>query len=61
MSGPAATAVAHLERDVRKQARAYSSDAPLTREFEIRSHRHYQRAGYWHDDSAAMADMTVEG
>jgi hypothetical protein len=58
---PEAKVLVNLNRDAIKEAPAYASATPVTREFETRLHRHYHRAGYWHDDPAFMAETIVEG
>lgn len=37
----------NLDRDVIREAPEFMPGTPLTREFETRLHRHYQRPGYW--------------
>jgi hypothetical protein len=49
VSWPEAKAFVNLKRDVIKNAPSYSPDNPVTRDFETRLHRYYQRPGYWHD------------
>jgi len=42
------------QEDIKKSPK-YSEDALLTRDYEDKLHRHYNRRGYWVDDPAAKA------
>ena len=44
-----------LPRSQVRRPPAYSANTPLTRDDEIRLHRHYQRTGYWDDDPEFVA------
>ncbi len=37
----------NLQRDIIKQSPEYTEESPLTRDYEIRLHRHYTIEGYW--------------
>jgi hypothetical protein len=39
-----------LSREVIRHSPKYSEDALLTRDYEDRLHRHYNRRGYWVDE-----------
>ena len=43
----------HLSRDEVKQSLEYTQESLLTRDYEIKLHRHYNRQGYWVDEPAA--------
>jgi uncharacterized protein YrrD len=42
-----------LSRETIRQSPEYTEDSLLTRDYEIQLHRHYDRLGYWVDESAA--------
>ncbi|MEO6210034.1 MAG: PRC-barrel domain-containing protein [Gemmatimonadaceae bacterium] len=42
-----------LDRNVIREAPEYVPGTPLTREFESRLHRHYERPGYWLDGTGS--------
>jgi hypothetical protein len=44
-----------LSRDAIQKAPEFTSDSPLTREYEERLHRHYRRQGYWHVEPVEAA------
>jgi len=44
-----------LSQDAIKNSPKYSDDALLTRDYEDKLHRHYNRRGYWVDDPVAKA------
>ena len=37
----------NLQRDIIKQSPEYTEESPVTRDYEIRLHRHYTIEGYW--------------
>ena len=41
-----------LSRESIKQSPEYSEESLLTRDYETKLHRHYNRQGYWFDDQA---------
>jgi uncharacterized protein YrrD len=43
----------NLTRETIKQSPAYSEGSVLTRDYEARLHRHYDRRAYWDDEEAA--------
>jgi hypothetical protein len=43
----------NLSRDTIKQAPEYTDESLLTRDYESRLYQHYNRQGYWADESAA--------
>ena len=43
----------NLSRAVIEQSPEYTEESLLTRDYEIRLHRHYNRRGYWVDEPAA--------
>jgi sporulation protein YlmC with PRC-barrel domain len=43
----------NLTREAIKQSPEYTEESLLTRDYETRLHRHYNRQGYWVDESAA--------
>ena len=47
------TVFVNLRREIIKQSPEYTVEELLDREYEIKLHRHYQRLGYWSDESAA--------
>jgi hypothetical protein len=47
----------HLSREAIKQSPEFTDESVLTREYEDALHRHYNRRGYWSDDSAAQAQL----
>jgi hypothetical protein len=42
----------NLSRETIKQSPEYTEESLLTRDYETRLHRHYDRQGYWDDESA---------
>jgi hypothetical protein len=46
----------NLTRETIKQAPEYVADAPITREYETKLYQHYQRPGYWVDETASAQD-----
>jgi hypothetical protein len=44
-----------LSRVQIRRSPVYSANMPLTRDDEIRLHRHYRREGYWNDDPEFVA------
>ena len=55
------TVFVNLSRDKIRQSPEYTETALLTRDYEMTLHRHYDRKGYWLDDSARkrVADASV--
>ena len=47
--------IVDLSREVIKHSPKYSEDALLTRDYEDKLHRHYNRRGYWVDAPVAGA------
>jgi len=47
----------HLSRDAIRLSPEFSEEATLTREYEDTLHRHYNRRGYWTDETAAGAQF----
>ena len=43
----------NLSRETIKQSPEYTEESLLTRDYESGLHRHYNRQGYWVDESAA--------
>ncbi len=43
----------NLSREAIKQSPEYTAESLLTRDYETELHRHYDRPGYWADESAA--------
>ena len=41
-----------LSRETIKQSPEYTEESLLTRDYETRLHQHYDRRGYWDDESA---------
>jgi len=52
VSWPDKTVAVSLSRDNIRQSPEYSEESLLTRDYETRLHRHYQRKGYWIDEPA---------
>ena len=44
---------ANLTRETIQQSPEYTEESLLTRDYETRLHRHYNRQGYWDDEQAA--------
>ena len=44
----------NVPRETVKQGPEYSGESPITREYEDRLHRHYQRKGYWTREERAQ-------
>ncbi len=44
----------NVPRETIKESPGYTAELLLTREYEARLHRHYNRQGYWADEPAAM-------
>jgi uncharacterized protein YrrD len=42
----------NLTREAVKQSPEYIEDSPLTRDYETRLHQHFNRQGYWADETA---------
>jgi sporulation protein YlmC with PRC-barrel domain len=49
----------YLLRDAVKLAPEYANDSLPTREYEIGLHRHYDRQGYWEDESVASEEFVL--
>ncbi len=49
----------HLDRELIKEAPEYSSDTPITRDFETLLHAHYHQPGYWLKEQLVMARQHV--
>jgi stress response protein YsnF len=43
----------NLTREAIEQSPEYTEDLLITRDYETRLHRHYNRQGYWVDKAAA--------
>jgi hypothetical protein len=50
-----------LSRQAIKDAPEYTEDSPITRNYETTLHRHYDRKGYWLDESVAKGHFTAAG
>ena len=44
----------NVPRETIKESPGYTAELLLTREYEARLHRHYNRQGYWADEQAAL-------
>ncbi len=44
----------NVPRETIKESPGYTSELLLTRDYETRLHRHYNRKGYWADEQAAL-------
>jgi hypothetical protein len=53
VSWPDAKVFTSLSREAIQEAPEFTSDSPLTRDYEDRLHRHYRRQGYWDTEATA--------
>ena len=49
----------NLSRETIKQAPEYTEDSLLTRDYETKLHRHYNRQGYWLDEPVSKEHFTA--
>jgi len=47
----------HLSREAIKNSPEFTDESALTRDYEDALHRHYNRRGYWTDETAALAQF----
>ena len=51
----------NLSQPTIEQSPEYFENAPLSREYEVELHRHYDRPGYWVDEQATTNDSRPVG
>jgi len=49
----------HLDRNLIKEAPAYTTDIPMSRDYETLLHAHYQQPGYWLKEQLVVARQHV--